>query len=40
MPDSYSMGSKEEAMIAWEILQPAWKKHPEAQTWLRGRCVN
>ncbi len=34
MPDSYSMGSREEAIIAWDILKPAWKAHPEAQVWL------
>jgi len=39
MPGSYSMGSPEEAVIAWEILKPAWKKHPEAQEWLRGHCA-
>ncbi len=37
MPDMYSMGSPEEAMIAWEILKPAWEKHPEAQAWLIGQ---
>ncbi len=39
MPGSYSMGSPEEAVIAWEILKPAWKKHPEAQAWLIGQCA-
>lgn len=37
MPGSYSMGSSEEAVIAWEILKPAWKKHSEAQAWLIGQ---
>jgi len=39
MPGSYSMGSPEEAVIAWEILKPAWKKHAEAQAWLIGQCA-
>ena len=38
MPGSYSRGSKEEAMIAWEIMRPAWKKHPEAHAWMIGQC--
>jgi tetratricopeptide (TPR) repeat protein len=37
MPGSYSIGSAEEAAIAWEILKPAWKKHPEVQAWLIGQ---
>jgi tetratricopeptide (TPR) repeat protein len=37
MPGSYGMGSREEAIIAWDILRHAWKKHPEAQTWLKTR---
>jgi tetratricopeptide (TPR) repeat protein len=36
MPDSYGIGSREEAMIAWDILQPAWKKYPEAGKWLKA----
>lgn len=39
MPGSYSMGSKEEAMIAWEIMRPAWKNHPEVHAWLIGQCA-
>ena len=38
MPGSYSPGSKEEAVIAWDILKHAWKRHPEAQAWLRAQC--
>lgn len=38
MPGSYSPGSKEEAVIAWDILKQAWKRHPEAQAWLRTQC--
>jgi len=38
MPGSYGIGSKEEAVIAWDILRHAWKRHPEAQAWLRGQC--
>ncbi len=37
MPDMYSMGSSEEAVIAWDIMAPAWKKHPEVRAWLAGR---
>jgi len=37
MPGSYAMGSPEEAVIAWDILKPAWKKHPEVQAWLIAR---
>jgi len=28
-----------EAMIAWDILQTAWKKHKEAQVWVIGQCA-
>jgi len=35
MPDSYGIGSREEAVIAWDIMKPAWKAHPEAQVWLK-----
>lgn len=38
MPGSYSPGIKEEAVIAWDILKHAWKRHPEAQAWLRAQC--
>lgn len=34
-PGSYAMGSREEAIIAWEMLQPAWDKHPAAGEWLQ-----
>jgi tetratricopeptide (TPR) repeat protein len=37
MPGSYGLHSREEAIIAWSILQYAWKKHPEAQAWLRAQ---
>jgi len=37
MPDSYSIGSREEAIIAWDILRHAWKKHPDAQVWLMAQ---
>ena len=36
MPGSYAMGSREEAIIAWEMLKPAWEKHPAAGEWLRS----
>jgi len=39
MPGAYSTGSQEEAMIAWDILQTAWKKHKEAQVWVSGQCA-
>ena len=34
MPDSYAMGSPEEAIISLEGLAPAWLEHPEAMLWL------
>ena len=37
MPGSYSPGSREEAIIAWDILQHGWKKHPHAQDWLKSQ---
>ena len=37
MPGSYSMGSNEEAMIAYDILKIAWKKHPKAKKWLKDQ---
>lgn len=37
MPGSYSPGSQEEAIIAWDILRIAWKKHPDAQSWLKSQ---
>ena len=39
MPDAYSMGSQEEAVIAWNILQTAWEKHPSARDWVGGQCA-
>jgi tetratricopeptide (TPR) repeat protein len=38
MPGSYSMGSAEEAIIAYDILKVAWKKHPKAKRWLKAQC--
>lgn len=38
MPGRYSIGSPEEAMIAWELQRPAWEKHPAAVQWLAGEC--
>ncbi len=38
MPGSYGMGSAEEAMIAYDILKVAWKKHPKAKRWLKAQC--
>lgn len=37
MPDSYSRGTREDAVIAWNILRHAWKKHPAARDWLRAQ---
>jgi len=34
MPDSYAMGSKEEAVCYAEVLCGAWGKHPAALQWL------
>ena len=34
MPDSYSFGSEEEALICIECLGEAWAAHPEALIWL------
>jgi tetratricopeptide (TPR) repeat protein len=34
MPDSYSFGSEEEALICIECLGEAWAVHPEALIWL------
>jgi len=37
MPGSYSIGSREEAIIAWDILRHAWKQHPDVQVWLKAQ---
>ena len=34
MPDSYAMGSKEEALCFAEVLRSAWARHPQALAWL------
>jgi tetratricopeptide (TPR) repeat protein len=34
LPDSYTLGSKEEALAFAEYLVPAWQHHPEAVEWL------
>lgn len=34
MPDSYSFGSEEEALICIETMGEAWAAHPEALIWL------
>lgn len=34
MPDSYSMGSKEEAICYAEVLRSTWTRHPQALVWL------
>lgn len=34
MPEAYSMGSDEEAIVCLEHIGPAWAEHPEAATWL------
>ena len=35
IPGAYSLGSREEAIIAWNILRPAWQAYPEAQAWVK-----
>lgn len=37
MPGSYAIGSREEAIMAWDMLQSAWEKHPAAGEWLAGQ---
>jgi hypothetical protein len=37
LPDSYSVGSKEEALCYAGPLLMAWRQHPEAQAWLAGQ---
>ena len=37
LPDSYSVGSKEEALCYAGLLLMAWTRHPEAWAWLAGR---
>jgi tetratricopeptide (TPR) repeat protein len=39
MPDEYAMGSREEAVIAWDTLQHAWKRHGAAMAWLKTQCA-
>ena len=34
LPDSYAMGSKEEALCLAEVLRSAWVRHPQALQWL------
>jgi tetratricopeptide (TPR) repeat protein len=34
LPDSYAMGSKEEAHCFAEVLRSAWARHPQALQWL------
>lgn len=36
MPDYYSFGSQEEALICVDIIGAAWAAHPEALAWLRS----
>ncbi len=36
MPDAYSMGSREEAIVVYNILAPAWGRHLEALLWLKS----
>jgi tetratricopeptide (TPR) repeat protein len=37
MPESYAMGSKEEAVCYAEVLCAAWSEHPAALKWLAGQ---
>lgn len=36
IPDSYTRGTREEAIIAWNIMRHAWDSHPAAREWLRS----
>ncbi len=40
MPDSYSYGSEEEAVVCIEMLGEAWAMHPEALLWLFAQVEN
>ena len=33
-PSAYSPGSREEAIVTYEVIGPAWEKYPAAQSWL------
>jgi hypothetical protein len=37
LPESYSLGSEEEAIICFENLGAAWAKHQSALFWLLDR---
>ncbi len=37
MPDSYAMGSPEEAICFGEVLRAAWARHPQALQWLAAQ---
>ncbi len=39
MPDSYSLGSDEEALVCVDILGEAWALHPEALFWLHAQLL-
>jgi tetratricopeptide (TPR) repeat protein len=39
LPDSYSPGSKEEAICFAEVLRCAWARHAEALAWLAGQRI-
>jgi len=39
MPDSYSLGSKEEAICFAEVLRSAWIRHPQALQWLAAQKI-
>ncbi len=34
LPDSYSLGSEEEAIVCLDNIGPAWVEHPDAALWL------
>jgi len=36
-PDRYAPGSREEAVIAYDLLQIAWSRYPDACEWLCGQ---
>jgi tetratricopeptide (TPR) repeat protein len=39
MPDSYTLGSEEEALISLESVAGAWMAHPQAMFWLLGQIL-
>lgn len=40
IPNSYRIGSDEEAIIAYDTLKKAWKTYPEVLEWLKNTCAH